>query len=222
MSKWTKGIMVVLSLVLISAGVGCVALSKHVTTAEIDSKCVAYVVEAGVADANEFTGWPSLAKAEKLKAAVDCAYTVNMFELQQEMDGEDLKYNIHIAAATRNYKAGLKREEALFGEKGLIALGLSMAGFGTLTGFVGLARKRPGDVTPQEVTEVVSQATGKVNGDLSEKEKQLVEVVKGVQKFINTYSDKQPETVSALKEICNKAQDVSTQVAVATIKKATL
>lgn len=222
-----RGLVVVLSLMLITIGVGCVALSTRITPANNNEKAIAYVVESGIADANDFKAWyPNLEIAEKLKKAVDDAYEVKIQELQQKMEREDLTYSIHKDVVANDSKAGRDREELLFGEKGLASLGLSMMGFGTLTGFVGLMRKRPGDVTSQEMEQVVAQTVGTTANELSEKEKQLVEVVKGVQKFINTYRDttdnKEAVMIKTLKELSSKAQDISTQVAVAKIKKEVL
>lgn len=224
MGKNTRAIIVLIGLLCVIVGAGCVALSRRVTPADVDAKAKAYVIESGLADVNDFEAWyPNVEQAGRLKLAVDAAHEVNQLELQQEMEQDNLQYGIHKQVVTNNYKTGQAREELLFGEKGLLSLGLSMAGFGTLTGFIGLARKRPGDVTPQELGLAVEQATGKSNGDLTEKEKQLVEVVKGVQKFMDTYRDttdnKEAVMVNNLKELCSKAQDTNTQVAVATIKK---
>lgn len=223
MGKSLKSIVVVFSLLLILVGVGCVAISSRVTPTNVDAKAVAYVVKSGLADANDFKAWyPNLEMAEKLKKAVDDTYDINIQELQQKIERENLRYSIHKDVVANDNMVGREREELLFGEKGLASLGLSMMGFGTLTGCVGLMRKRPGDVTPQEVDQVVAQATGKTADELSKKEKQFVEVVKGVQKFINTYREDKPDVVSAMKEMMDKAQDTSTQVAVAKIKKETV
>lgn len=219
MGKRVRTIVVMLSLMLIATGIGCVAVSRHATPASIDQKAVWYVSSAGVAEPNDFKGYPNLVKAERLEKGVDSAHDVIQLELEQKIQRDNLEYSIHKDVTANNRLVGEQREEMLFGEKGLLSLGLSLAGFGTLTGFVGLMRKRPGDVTSQEVEQVVSQATGKTAAELSEKEKQLIEVVKGVQKFIDTYKDKEPEAVTSLKELSNKAQDTSTQVAVAKIKK---
>jgi len=220
MGKKLRVITVMLSLLLIVVGVGCVALSRKATPANVDEKAVAYVIESGLADANDFEAWyPNLEMAGKLKKAVDSAHEIKQQELLQKIEQDNLRYSIHKDVVANDYKAGQAREELLFGEKGLLSLGLSMLGFGTLTGFVGLMRKRPGDVTSQELGQAVEQATGKTNGALSEKEKQLVEVVKGVQKFMDTYKNDHPVAIAALKELSDKAQDTNTQVAVATIKK---
>jgi hypothetical protein len=224
MSKGLRGFLIAVSILCIVVGAGCVALSSKMTPADVNKKAVKYAIDSGVADVNDFLAWwPNLEVALKLDKALDAAYEINVQKLKQELEREDLKYSIHKDAVLKDVKSGQAREDLLFGEKGLLTLGLSMAGFGTLTGFVGLARKRPGDVTSQELGLAVDQAIGKTNGDLTEKEKQLVEVVKGVQKFMDTYRDttdnKEVVMINTLKELCSKAQDTNTQVAIATIKK---
>lgn len=219
MSKVVQGFLVVVSLLCIVIGAGCVALSSKMTPTSVNKKAVKYVIESGVGDANDFEAWwPNLEIALKLDKALDAAYEVNVQKLKQELEREDLKYSIHKDVVGHDVKSGQAREELAFGEKGLLTLGLSMAGFGTLTGFVGLARKRPGDVTHQELEQVVAQTSGKTAAELSEKEKQLVEVVKGVQEFMNTYRTEQPELVTKFKELASKSQDTATQVAIAQIK----
>ena len=223
MVKRLRVSVIVLSLMLMGAGVGCVAASKCITLAKVDKSAVEYVVEAGVAEPNDFIGWPNLLKVEKLEKSVDSAHKINRLELEQAIEAEDLEYSIHKDVVKEDKIAGLDREEAMFGEKGLLSLGLSLAGFGSLTGVVGLMRKRPGDVTSQELEQAVVQATGKTNGALSEKEKQLVDVVKGIQKFMNTYKDtsdnKEAVMLKELKIALDAKQDTNTQVAVAKIKK---
>jgi len=223
MSKSTRIIVIMLSLILMVVGVGCVAVSKFFTPADINKKAVEYVVKTRVADANDFKGWANLLKAIKLEKDVDSAHDIIQLMLEQEIQKDNLEYSIHRDVTANNRQIGEQRAEIVFGEKGLLTLGLSMAGFGGLTGLVGLMRKRPGDVTSQELGLAVEQATGKSNGDLLEKNKQLVEVVKGVQKFINTYRDttdnKEAVMINNLKELSSKAQDTQTQIAVATIKK---
>lgn len=223
MGKSMRAIVVMLSLVMIVAGIGCVAVSKHATPAEVDRKSVHYVAKTGVADANEFDGYSNLAKAEKLKRDVDVAHTVIQFEIQQLKEKDDLDYSIRKKVAAKNYAVGQQREEMLFGEKGLLSLGLSMAGFETLTGFVGLMRKRPGDITSQDLGLCVEQATGKTAAELSAKEKQVIQIVKGLQVFMKSYEkttdNKEAAMMKELRIACNEAQDKDTQAAIAVIKK---
>lgn len=213
-----KKLIVVFSLILIVAGLGCTALSHYVTPAEIDGGAVEYAVSAGVADSNDYAGYPNLAKARKLPKDVDNAHLLIQQDLQQKMQKDDLEHAIHQKVSTSNYTTGLQREEMLFGEKGLLSLGLSMAGFGTLTGFIGLMRKRPGDVTQTDMEQAVAQATGKTTEELSAKQKQFVQVVSGVKEFMKLLGDQGSEVLE-MKRIFNESQDKATQIAVAEAKK---
>lgn len=211
-----KYLLIITSIIVTLTGIGCVALSQFLTPAEIDQKAVGYVAQAGIADANEFAGWPNMVKAEKLKHAVDTAHEIIQLDLSQMMDKDNMIYAHLSAVAINNYEAAVSREEILFGEKGLLSLGLSMAGFGTLTGALGWLRKRPQDLTQDEVDKLLTDVTGKTKEELTEKEKALTQIVLGVQKFIDTYSN--AEAVSALKNCFQ--QDLSTRTAVAEIKAA--
>jgi len=218
-----KTLIVVLSLLMVVSGLGCAALSHYVTPAEIDQGAVEYVVNSGTGHVEDYAGYPNLVKANALEKDVDVAHTIVQFRLQQHMEEDSLEYSIHKDVVANNVKMGLQREEMLFGQKGLLSLGLSMAGFGTLTGFVGLMRKRPGDVTQVEAEQAITQATGKTMEELTAKQKQFVQVVKGVREFMETYKNttdnKEAVMIKELKTTCDKAQDASTQVAVVEAKK---
>jgi hypothetical protein len=77
-------------------------------------------------------------------------------------------------------------------------------------------------LTPEEVKAAIAQATGDTNIALTLKEKQFVDVVKGVQGFLDEYKDttdnKAAVIIKALKTQLSKFQDTSTQVAVAQVK----
>jgi hypothetical protein len=215
-------IITICSLILLATGMGCVALSHYVTPANINEGAVKYVVDAGIADANNYKGFPNLAKAVKLKTDTDAAHSVIQLDLQQKVQKDNLEYAIHNEVVMANVVSGKETEEMLFGEKGLLSLGLSLAGFGTLTGLVGLMRKRPGDITKEEKEQAISQAIGKSVDELTEKQKQFIQVVHGVQLFIDKYKNEDGEwssAVYALKDIFDRTQDTPTQIAVATAKK---
>jgi len=216
-----KTLIATLSLMLVIAGLGCAALSTYVTPAKIDRGAVGYTVSAGVAEPNDYDGYPNLLKAGNLQKDVDSAHSVIQLSLQQQAQKDDLDYSIHRDTASSNYTIGVQREEMLFGETGLLSLGLSMAGFGTLTGLIGLARKRPGDVTTAEMEQTVAQVTGKTAEELSTKERQMIQLVKGVQEFLNTDVGTTPSVETTLKRAMDKHQDIDTQEAVAEIKKTT-
>lgn len=213
-----KTTIMVCSIFLLAAGLGCAALSSFITPAMIDGHAVDYVVAAKVADSNDYKGYPNLLKAEKLQTDVDSAHTIIQFDLQQQIHKDDLNYSIHKKVVAANYFKAQRQEEFLFGEKGLLTLGLSLAGFGTFTGLIGLMRKRPGDVTRTEMENAVAQIEGKTSAELSDKQKQFIELVKGVQIFMDENKERFPFQIKTLKETFDRTQDESTQIAVAQIK----
>jgi hypothetical protein len=210
-------VVAILGMTLLCGGIGCAALSDLVTPATIDKGAVRYVAGAGVADANEYDGYGNLAKAEKLKGDVDMAHGVVQLDLKQQMEKDNLTYADLSDAVSINYSAAEAREERLFGTNGLLTLGLGMAGFGSLTGLIGLMRKRPGDVTSAELETAVATATGDASAELTEKQTQVVQLVQGIAKYMGTLKDA-PVSLESLKTILNMTQDTATQVAVKTVK----
>jgi len=209
---------IILATLLTLGGVGCVAISSLITPAELDTDAVKYVVAAEVAEPNEYVGYPNLAKAEKLQQDVEIAYTVTQFDLQQQAERNELDYNICLGATTQNVKIGKQREEMLFGESGLLTLGLGLAGFGGLTGYIGLMRKRPQDITPQEKEKLLADVQDKTTAELTTKDRQILQLITSAQKFIDTYKTKNPEVVADFKLTCNTEQDTDTQIKVAQVK----
>jgi hypothetical protein len=219
-----KKAMVVMSLVLIMLGLGCTALSRYVTYAEIDRDAVKYAVDAGVADTNDYCSrWPNIVLAERLEKDIDGGHKKIQLNLKQLIQKDDLEYSIHKDVVANNLAVAFQREELLFGETGLLSLGLSMAGFGTLTGLLGLMRKRPGDITAPEMEQALASATDRTSAELTTKEKQFVQLVKGVQVFIDEYKNSTDNRdiviLNALKTALNAKQDADTQAAVAVVKK---
>lgn len=219
-----KTVMVVVSLMLIMLGIGCAALSHYVTYAEIDQDAVEYAIKAGVADVNDYDDfWTNIVTAERLKRDIDGGHKVVQLNLRQLIQIDDLEYSIHKDTVSNDLAIAYQREELLFGETGLLSLGLSMAGFGGLTGLLGLMRKRPGDITSPEMEQAITTATGKTSAELSVKEKQFVQLVQGIKIFMDKYKDsklaKDIIVMEALKVAMNTKQDMDTQAAVAVVKK---
>lgn len=219
-----KKLMVMVSLVLIMLGLGCAAMSHYVTYAEIDRDAVGYVVNAGVADVNDYDSWwPNLVLVERLDKDIDGGHKLIQLSLKQLIQKDDLEYSIHKDTVSYDLAIASERENLLFGETGLLSLGLSMAGFGGLTGLLGLMRKRPGDITAPEMEQVLALATNKATSDLSTKDKQFVQLVKGLQVFMDPYKgttdNKEAVMLQELKTALNGKQDVDTQAAVAVVKK---
>lgn len=222
-----KVVFTLLTLILICSGCGMAALSYYITPADIDKASVEYVTETGGADANEFKGYPNLVKAQKLEKAVDAGHNMKQLDLQQQIQQDNLVYSIHKDVVSNNVTAGLQREESLFGPQGLLSMGLSMIGMGGLAGFVGLMRKRPGDITKDEADAAIAQATGESQDEVAAKTKQFYQVVQGVSEFKKSlekrgFSSSPANIVDILddmKQIFNAAQDSDTQIAVETAKK---
>lgn len=214
-----KNVLLVLASLALIAGVGCAALSEYITPATVDKKAVAYAEKAGVADANDFGGYANLEKAIRLEAAVGAAYEVTSLALAQMAEKNQLDYGLLKGAVANNLKTARDREEKLFGETGLLSTGLTALGFGTLTGFLGLMRKRPQDVTKEEMESIVAE----VKGEVTDKDRQIIELVKGVQQFIDKYRGSDSTLVAAdlvgdLKGILGSTQSVETKQAVAVVK----
>ena len=205
-----RTLIIIVSVLLIVSGLGCVAMSEYFTPAEVDPDAIKYVVDNGIRSNDYYTGFPNLDKANKLVGDVDTTHEVVQFDLQQRMAKDDLDYSRHRDTVVSNRQTAVKRENLLFGETGLLSMGLSMAGFGTLTGLVGLLRKRPQDYTQQDFETAISS----VKGEITAKDRQLIDIVKGVQEFIKTFPDQE----RAIKDIMDKQQDGDTQVAVAKIR----
>jgi hypothetical protein len=213
----SKIVLAIFSIILMVGGLGCVALSHLATPGDIDKKAVRYAVDAGVADANDYKGYGNLAKASKLVKDVDSAHILNRQELEQAMQREDTQYSIHTNSVVDNERNAIRREETIFGEKGILSMGMTMLGVGGFSGLLGLTRKRPGDITKEEAQNAIAEATGRTAEELSKKEKQLIQVVKGVQSFMDTNRDAD-DMLSSLKDILSKHQDEDTRKAVAVVK----
>lgn len=204
----------ILSLICIAAlaiGIGCASLSEYVTPAAIDQKAVEYAVGAGVAEPNAFAGYANLEKAIRLEVAVENAYEVKLLALAQMQEKNQLDYGILRGVVVNNTKLARAREEQLFGETGLLSVGLSALGAGGLAGMLGLMRKRPQDWSPEEMESALAELKGSVSG----KDRQLIEVVKGVQSFINTNPG---EAADRLKAAITAARSSDTAQAIAAIK----
>ena len=215
-----KTLIVIASIMLMVVGLGCAALSSYVTPAEVDQNALRYAINAGVAELSNYDAWyPNLAEVKRLAGDVDSAHNTIQLSLQQQAQKDDLDYSIHKDVVSTNLVTANQREEILFGETGLMSLGLSMAGFGGLTGLLGLMRKRPGDITRPEMEQALATATGKTTEELLVKEKQMIQLVNGVQAYRNSLTDGGGGSMTQLKSCMNSAQDKDTQAAVAVIKK---
>jgi len=209
--KKTNLFLIILCLLAIAGALGCEAFSRHLTPAAIDKRAVKYATAAGVVDVNDFAGYGNLAKAIKLEKGVRDAYQINQLDIAQLAADNDMEFAQLNDITTTNRIAGFKSEEKLFGETGILPLALGLTGFGGLGGLIGLMRKRPGDITPQELKTAIDGEGAK----LTEKEKQFGELVAGVQSILERET---AETAKAMKNELAKAQSQSTKEAIAILK----
>lgn len=213
-----RTILTLLSITLMVLGLGCAALSSYVTPAEIDRSAAWYAYEAGETQMSYYDGYPNMAKAAQLKKDVDAAHNVIQLDLQQQAEKDNLTYAIHKDIVSSNLIVAQQREETLFGETGLLSMGLGMAGMGGFAGLIGLMRKRPGDVTAPEMEQALATATSRTTEELSIREKQFVQVVKGVQAFMDPAGNAPASAIPIIKAAMNKHQDSDTRAAVAVVK----
>jgi len=214
-----KVFFVTITLLMVITAVGCYSLEEYLTPGNLNTKAVALVVETGVADANEFTGYANLAKARKLQTYVQSAYDLDMLILEQSREKKQLTWDQVRGVVNRDVTVSAAKGEALFGEKGIITSVLALAGFGGLTGAVGLMRKRPGDITKEDYQTALADA----GIDLNVKQTQMTEIVTGVQGFFDKYKkapadSKELVLIEELKTFLSKATDSDTKKAIAAAK----
>jgi len=178
-----RSIVTIVSAIILGAamvfGVGCAAMSEYVTPAPIDGRAVEYVVDAGLADANDYDGYANLYKARKLQIQVAAAHEVNLLELEQMIEQENLDANILRGIMERSVAEATALEEAIFDPTtGLLAAGLGVLGI-SAGGVIGLMRKRPGDYTEADMTAALAD----LKGQLNERDHQFIEVVRSVQQY---------------------------------------
>ena len=227
MKKLLLVLIFVISLISVAVGVGCASLSEYITPARIDSKAVQFVVEAGVADPNEFAGWANLEKSIRLDAYVDMAYEVKGVAIKQMHENLQIDYHHLNDIVTRNMEDAQEREEALFADGGVASTLLTAGGLGICTGLLGLFRKRPGDMTREDL----DNATVELREKFGVKDAQFVQVVTGVEKFMKhkdqllslidrekTPAENVDAILTVMKTHLGRAQDMQTQQEVAKVK----
>lgn len=220
-----KKITLILCLLVGITSIGCIPLSHYLTPADLDQGSIDYVIGAGIADVNKYDGYPNLYKADLLVGDIDKAYKITQFDLQKAADKNDLDYSLCMKTQVAFKNAAIAREEALFGPEGGLATILGIAGLSGATGLLGLMRKRPGDITPQEASVAMAQATGESQAEIETKIKQFKQVVAGVGEFKKalerhetTNSVAVTDILLEMKNVFNANQDKETQRAVATAR----
>jgi len=204
------------------ASVGCAALYEYVTPTTVNKQGIAYVEKAGVVEPGSLDGYESLYKAKQLKEALPKAHRKNMHELQQMVDDENLEWALLTDTISADVDVGESRGKALFAPGGLLTtLGAAfgMGGAGTVIGK--LFMSKPGDVSGSQMEEAVAAVKGKV----TEKDRQFIQVVKGVQTFMTAHqtveadgAKKDDAIATALKAALSSATDDDTKIAVRVAK----
>jgi len=191
-------------------GVGCAALSDYATPATIDQRAVDRVVDAGLAEPNDYAGYANLYKARLLQFYVAAAHEINMLRLEQLMEEEQLDSNILRGVVERSVSEAVALEAAIFDPTtGLLTAGLGVFGL-SAGGLIGLMRKRPGDWEPAKVETALAEVGVKV----SMKEKQFTEVVKGVQQFMDSGKKSgEPSLLLAVEQLKSFLRSQSTDTA---------
>ena len=226
MKKVLIGLVLVLGAMATAIGIGCASMSKYITPATIDRHAVKFVVESGVADANEFKGWANLEKAVKLESYVNMAYEVREQAIRQMKEDLQLNYNHLTSVVSRNREEAQAREEALFADGGALSTILAASGLGAFTGLIGLMRKRPGDLTKEDV----EKATAGLRQEVGIKDAQFQQVVIGLEKFMKNKDDigtavngdspaaRVDAVLALMKTYLKKEQDSSTQQEVGKVR----
>lgn len=211
-----KLVALVLLALMVAIGIGCVALSELATPAPKPSEAaLKYIAKAGVSDPNSYRGYANLEKAIRLEKELESAYNVYSLGLEQATERHELDYGILAKASAAKTSKGRHTEQALFGEKGLISMGLTVAGLSGFTGFLGLTRKRPGDITPIEL----EKATAQAGIELQDKDRQMLEIVKGVSVFMKKYDEKTAPGAE-LRSTLEAKTNTDTKQAIAALKTA--
>jgi len=213
-----KVFLVLISVFSLLAVISCSSLSYKITPGKLDPAAVKYVTENGIADPNEYKGYQSLEKVLKLQKDVDITHESILLALKQAKEKENFDYARFKAIVKQYADAALATEDLLFNpQTGVISLGFSLLGM-SATGVLGLMRKRPGDMTKNDFEQAVATIRQKSTADLTTKDKQFAQLVKGIQKFIVLQNGSNPEVVTELKATLHSEQDEDTRKAVAIVK----
>jgi len=99
-------------------------------------------------------------------------------------ESKKLEENILRGIVDHDVDVGESREELIFDPvTGAVAVGLSLFGIAG-GGYLGLMRKRPQDITPQEM----EKALGDIKGEVTDKDQKILQLVASVKKVIDAQS----------------------------------
>lgn len=185
-------------LLMVVVGYGCMGpMSEEMTPASIDKDAVVVVEKAGTGSAEDYKGFlfPSLASARKLQKDLQEAIVVTDQELKHLVESKQLQDKILTGSVLNNVQVAEVREDALFNPQGgAIALGLGLLGI-PAAGYLGMLRKRKGDITPEDH----EAALAGIKGEVTEKDRAVLQLVAQMQKVID--AKPQAEREQYLKEL---------------------
>jgi hypothetical protein len=196
--------------VVVVGGCAISTISQEVTPGRADKDIVAYNVAAGVGDANDYKGlfgYPSLASILRLQTDFTAAVILTDQEIQHMIEKKKLNDDILKGTVDNDVKVAVAREDFVFNPTtGVLAIGLSLAGIAG-GGYLGLMRKRPQDITPQEM----ETALGDVKGEIDDRDRKIISLISSMKNVIEAQpEDAQDKMVALLKA----GQSPETRVAV--------
>lgn len=152
--KAKKAFLIIFAVTALFSALGCVAASKYITPARIDPIALKYAIDSGVATKSDYSGYHNLYLAERLNEQVSVAHTLNQATYKALMTDDNTRYGVASKQAQAALTQSVKSEEALFGQTGLLSMGLTAMGVAPLAGLLGLMRKRPGDYDEKDISQI--------------------------------------------------------------------
>jgi len=187
-----KKVIAYILLAVVALGYGCMgttSISEKFTPTPIDQDAVETVVAAGTGRVSDYKGilFPSLAEARKLEIDLKAAIDVTDQELRHLAEKKHLKDQILTGSVRTNVNVGVQREEAIFNPNGgALAVGLGLLGI-PAAGYLGMLRKRKGDISPEEQ----EAALAEIKGEVTQKDRAVIQLVTQIQKIIDIQPTKE-------------------------------
>lgn len=205
-----KKILAYIVLATVVVGSGCMAtLSEELTWGRVEKKVVAYNEEAGTGTAADYKGlfYPSLASVRRLQVDFRAAVIITKQELRHLVEQKNLQADILSGIVDGDVKIAAAREDFIFNPvTGVLAIGLGLAGMGGV-GYLGLMRKRPKDITPQDM----EKALVSVKGEVDDRDRKIISLIASMRNVI----DAQPAAAQVeMKKLLKAGQSPETRVAV--------
>jgi len=201
-----------LVLAIVVIGGGCIGtLSQELSPGRVDKDVKAYNAEAGVGDPDDYRGlfgYPSLASVLRLQTDFNAAVILTDQELQHMIEKKKLNDDILKGTVDGDVEIAVAREDFIFNPTtGVLAMGLGLIGIAG-GGYLGLMRKRPQDITPEDM----ELALGGVKGEVDERDRTIVNLVASMKNVLVTA--KESDGGLDIKSILKASQTPETRKAV--------